>query len=72
MPNAHQQFVEKRAKEFDKEIYETGTRNIGHALAHTEYFREVLAFALEDRLGRAGGNIIMSLIDKAESTFMVQ
>jgi hypothetical protein len=72
MPNAHQQFVERKAKEFDKEIYEQGTRNIGHALAHTEHFREVLAFALQDRLGQAGANIIMSLIDKAESTYMVQ
>lgn len=72
MTNARQQFIEQRAKELDTEIYEKGTRNIGHALAHTEHFREVLAYALEERYGRAGSNMIMTLVQAGEDNYMRQ
>ena len=68
--NAHETFVTEKAKEFDKMISKHGTRNIGNALAHTERFREVLAFAFEDRYGRAGANMLMGLVQAGENTYM--
>lgn len=68
--NAHEQAIAELVRDFEGKINIQGTRNVGKALARTEWFREVLAFALQERLGKVGGNIIMSLVEAGESTYM--
>lgn len=67
--NAHEHFLQEKTQELEGQINLHGTKNMGKALARTEWFREVLSFALEERYGRAGASMIMTLIQAGEEPY---